>query len=117
MHHKQGDQRPNKNAFYATLGKFYRSSKDNGLNYIIGDYNARVQCALNKDESEAIGPHTFETITADPLARSEEVIENRQLFMDLYNMYDLIAVNQHLVPKNRRQTGNIPRDRCTQEKG
>ena len=47
----------------------------------------------NAQERCHIGQHKFEQITATPLAQSEDVLENRQRFINFCMAEDLTATN------------------------
>ena len=66
--------------------------------------NARVQKAMSREESKIIGQYTFEPDTANPLSRSEEVIENRQMLIEFCETHQLLLVNTLFLPPNKRVT-------------
>ena len=65
-----------KDNFYTALKQAYRQTKNRGPNYLMGDYNARVQKAVSTRERATIGPHTFDKANANPMNQSDEVLEN-----------------------------------------
>ena len=67
---------------YKILRAEQQKHKNQGPTYIIGDFNARGKRARTADEWKGIGQHTFHVQSASPLAGSEEVMENRQLFIN-----------------------------------
>ena len=78
---------------YKALAKQINTHKNQGPTYVLGDMNARVQKAMSREESKIIGQYTFEPDTANPLSRSEEVIENRQMLIEFCETHQLLLVN------------------------
>ena len=66
----------------------------------MGDFNARVQKAMTPEEEEFIGQYTFEPETADPLRKTDEVLDNRQLFCDFCSINNLKAANTQFQKPN-----------------
>ena len=87
---------------YKHLARHYKLHKNEGPTYILGDMNARVQKRLNRSESTVIGEHTFEPHSADPMGRSDQVIENRQMLIDFCMDHQLILANT-LFKKNKHK--------------
>ena len=72
-----------KDSFYNGLRTTHKTSQGTGPTFILGDFNARVQKAINAEERQVFGPNAFEITSADPLSKADEVIENRSLFLEL----------------------------------
>ena len=95
---------------YKALAKQYNIHKNQGPTYVLGDMNAIVQKAMSREESKIIGQYTFEPDTANPLSRSAEVIENRQILIEFCETHQLLLVNT-LFNKNPKQESHIQGDR------
>ena len=91
--------------FYEELQRQYNSSKGKGPTYILGDMNARVQATHGDEEVQIVGPNTFDANNADPLGRSEQVIENRQALIDFCSTNDMRLANTfHEKPDSKLAT-------------
>jgi endonuclease/exonuclease/phosphatase family metal-dependent hydrolase len=84
-----------KEAVYKVLTEHTRKSVHKGPCYVTGDFNARIQARISTDEEAVIGPHTFDKHNADPLSRSDEVVQNRQLFIDYLTNNRMKAMNTY----------------------
>ena len=71
-----------KETTYEQLNKEMQKKIGKGPTYVLGDMNARIQTKLGTAENGIVGKHTFSPETADPIGRSDNVIENRQLLIN-----------------------------------
>ena len=60
-----------KEQLYKQLTENYKKHKNKGPTYVLGDFNARIQC----DEEDAVGRQTVHAQSADPLGKSDQVIK------------------------------------------
>jgi len=88
-----------KEQFYKALIKEIEKAKKKGPVYIGGDFNARVQMKANPEEY-GIGYHVFdqERITLED--QLEPVAENRELFINMLNQTDTLAMNTFFCKTN-----------------
>ena len=78
-----------KEQFYAILQQTYNRLKGSGPTVILGDLNARVGKAQEEWEKNLIGKHTFSPETANVSQQSEDVRDNRTLFVSFAEANDL----------------------------
>ena len=65
-----------KHKFYKELQEEYKKAKSAGFAMTIGDFNARIQTKLTKEE-ECVGPHTLDKENTRIARQPKGIIDNR----------------------------------------
>lgn len=71
-------QTEDKEEMYNTIHKIANEHKNKGPVIIMGDFNARIQRARNREEAQYICPHMFDKHDTNIYNIGEEVQENKQ---------------------------------------
>ena len=82
-----------KEKVYNTTDKITKQTIKKGPTYIMGDWNAKVRKARNKEERKAIGKLTFEPDKISIHKQSENVTWNRNKCIDFCLKYNLALSN------------------------
>ena len=91
-----------KEKIYDELQKEILQHKHKGPVFIVGDFNARIQKAMNREERTHIGQHTFDPNSANPLSLPEDVFNNRHYLIDLCEQHDLKLMNTCFRKQNNK---------------
>ena len=93
-----------KEAQYEELQKIIERTNNNHPIIILGDFNARIQCRNNQNanETQVIGPHTFDKDNVDIDNRSEQVKWNRQILIDFCLEKHYIVANTWFQKQNHK---------------
>ena len=72
-----------KDVFYETLEGEIEAGRRNGATYVLGDFNARVQCRLDDQELAVVG-HVFNPTNTNLEQQSPGVMNSRLIFIELW---------------------------------
>jgi len=88
-----GRETADKERAYKIVDQIIRKHKNKGPTIILGDFNARIQKARNREEKQYMGEHTFDKNNTNIYNRGEGVQENRELILDLCRKHNLVIGN------------------------
>ena len=97
-----GRDTEDKESMYQILTETVKKTTHKGANYILGDFNPRVQMCLDETEQHVVGKHMFDPGTADPMNKSDNVIENRTLFINFCDSLQNKAANTYFKKSNEK---------------
>ena len=91
-----------KETVYQEIRTVIKKNYKRGPIILAGDLNARMQKATNRTEQHIMGKWTFEPETARIHGRTEGILENRNLLIELCTEFELILCNTYFKKQNTK---------------